>query len=891
MTDQFRVARPIGGKSQVASAVRASLTRTTAGPSPGQPTPSTDFPSLLIEWLPGEGPYVTGGLWSNITSNCIAGTIQRGRHYELDRFAAGRCSLTLRSTTRLFDPDNPSSTYYPNVVPMRQLRVSATYAVASGLVLSGTTSTYAATPHATALGLTADIDLRVKVAPANWSPAAEAKLISKENAGGTLGYALSILSTGRLRFVWSNAGAILLVDSTANPTGVVNGVATWIRVTRAVTSGAVTFYQSTDGNTWTQIGNAVISVPGGVPTAETVNALTLGARSFDGGLRLTGTVFYADVRSSIGTTIVASPNFESLGTSRPGSAPFTDNQANVWTLTGDAVVSGTDTAFPLFYGYVTDWGQTVEADNVFFTTIEVKDAFALLEMTELPSSAWALEVQKSNPTMWLRLGETDTVRVTDSSDGGNYGLYDNVDQGADGLVPNDDDGAVDFGVDYDPADSRVVIQNTGLITGYPFTFSTLIKAAARPEYHRVIFAGLRNTTTFDPALRIYLEAASGTAGAGRYVIVIQNGGALGVGYTQPIDDDKVHHMCNVVTSTQIDFYIDGVFSHSNLNSAAWIGTVPSGYTLGNYTDTHWGAYGLRGVMDETCLWNGTALSAATIAAQALAAKSGWDNDDSGARVTRFLDAIAWPASLRNISGGISVLGPASWTAGQNALEVMFGWADTELGAFFIDTTGRIVWRNRHYPWLNSRAATPQCVFIDGNTTSPGIRYLADGFELLRDEALIRNPIQAGRVGGVTVQVKDQTYINKYGNRTWNAPSSQDRNDAVIRDRATWMLGRYKELGTRLGSMRVRPRRDPGNMFPKVLALDLGDQITVKRKPLGLNAEISTNQIIESLTHNFSASQKDWVTTYTGSPVDASLGQYLVLDDPTYGRLDSFRLAY
>jgi hypothetical protein len=86
-----------------------------------------------------------------------------------------------------------------------------------------------------------------------------------------------------------------------------------------------------------------------------------------------------------------------------------------------------------------------------------------LEQIKLPSSAWALEVAKDDPTAWFRLGETNTVRVTDSSDGGNYGLYDNCQQGAPSLVVNDSDPAVGFA---HSLEERVTIQNPNLISGY-----------------------------------------------------------------------------------------------------------------------------------------------------------------------------------------------------------------------------------------------------------------------------------------------------------------------------------------------------------------------------------------------------------------------------------------
>ena len=51
--------------------------------------------------------------------------ISRGRDRILDRHDAGRCTVTFTDTTGTFDPDN--GTYADKILPMRQLKVTATY--------------------------------------------------------------------------------------------------------------------------------------------------------------------------------------------------------------------------------------------------------------------------------------------------------------------------------------------------------------------------------------------------------------------------------------------------------------------------------------------------------------------------------------------------------------------------------------------------------------------------------------------------------------------------------------------------------------------------------------------------------------------------------------------
>ena len=57
----------------------------------------------------------------------ISGSIQRGRTDEFTPMAAGSMTILVDNAAGDFSPDNPSSIYYPNVVPNRQIRVSARY--------------------------------------------------------------------------------------------------------------------------------------------------------------------------------------------------------------------------------------------------------------------------------------------------------------------------------------------------------------------------------------------------------------------------------------------------------------------------------------------------------------------------------------------------------------------------------------------------------------------------------------------------------------------------------------------------------------------------------------------------------------------------------------------
>jgi hypothetical protein len=128
--------------------------------------------------------------------------------------------------------------------------------------LPGVNGNFLSVPDAAALDVTGDIDLRVRVAMDDWTPAGISGLVSKWlTTGNQRSYSFRLLTTGVLRLVWSADGtAEMSKDSTVAVT-VSDGAVKWVRVTLDVDNGAsgndVKFFTSDDGTTWTQLGSTV----------------------------------------------------------------------------------------------------------------------------------------------------------------------------------------------------------------------------------------------------------------------------------------------------------------------------------------------------------------------------------------------------------------------------------------------------------------------------------------------------------------------------------------------------------------------------------------------------------------------------------------------------------
>lgn len=63
----------------------------------------------------------------DVTSTVTKVSVQRGRQRVLDRFEVGQAIIELIDTDGRWNPTNPASPFYPNVLPMRQVKLVAQY--------------------------------------------------------------------------------------------------------------------------------------------------------------------------------------------------------------------------------------------------------------------------------------------------------------------------------------------------------------------------------------------------------------------------------------------------------------------------------------------------------------------------------------------------------------------------------------------------------------------------------------------------------------------------------------------------------------------------------------------------------------------------------------------
>lgn len=315
--------------------------------------PQTPLDVLVELWI--------SGAWVDVTSDVYVSNkivISRGRADEGVRVDPGKCTLVFNNRLGKYSPRNPLSPYYLLIGRNTLMRVSVK-AGTSFLELPGSSLAVASTPDTAALDITGDLDVRVDATLSNWTDYATGsgsttQLVGKFGfAGGTKSWFLGTRN-GALYFEWSADGTAALSASSTLPFPTTASGRIALRVTLDVDNGAggrtVTFYTAPSGTSgpWTQFGSAVVQA-GVTSIFNSAIALRVGRATDLGFTQPTGRFHKAEVRSGIGGSIVAGPDFS---VPAAGATSFVDSAGLTWTVTAPAAITDRRTRF---IGEISSW--------------------------------------------------------------------------------------------------------------------------------------------------------------------------------------------------------------------------------------------------------------------------------------------------------------------------------------------------------------------------------------------------------------------------------------------------------------------------------------------------------------------------------------------------------
>ncbi len=251
---------------------------------------------------------------------------------------------------------------------------------------------------------------------------------------------------------------------------------------------------------------------------------------------------------------------------------------------------------------------------------------------------------------------------------------------------------------------------------------------------------------------------------------------------------------------------------------------------------------------------------------------------SGARINNLLDAISWPASMRDIDAGLTTMQADPGTA-RTSLDAMTTVTESEYGALYVDVDGSFVFQDR-----SVTAGSIGGTVTTFNDNGTGIAYANAVWKL--DDTLVFNSATVSRAGGTPQTAINQASIDKYFIHSYNLQNLLMQTDAVALDYAQAYVASRAETQVRCDGIELdlyTPNYNSGIIA--ALELDFFDPIRVVTTQPGGSTLDRTLQIFgvaNTITPN---SFRVFFTTLE-PVIDA-----LILDNTIYGTLDYNVLSY
>jgi hypothetical protein len=251
---------------------------------------------------------------------------------------------------------------------------------------------------------------------------------------------------------------------------------------------------------------------------------------------------------------------------------------------------------------------------------------------------------------------------------------------------------------------------------------------------------------------------------------------------------------------------------------------------------------------------------------------------SGTRINALLDAIDWPASMRDVDAGLTTMQADPGTA-RTSLAAMQTVEISEYGALYVDAAGSFIFQDRSVT-AGSTGATPT-VFNDNGTD---ISYFDAVWRL--DDTLVYNSASITRTGGTAQVAINQPSIDKYFVHSYNQQNLLMQTDAVALDYAQAYVASRAETSIRCDAIQLDLYTDNYNLgIIAALDLDYFDPVTITTNQPGGSTLTKTLQVFGVAQ---SISPNSWKTTLT--TLEPIIDGF-ILNSSIYGLLDSGVLSY
>ena len=255
-------------------------------------------------------------------------------------------------------------------------------------------------------------------------------------------------------------------------------------------------------------------------------------------------------------------------------------------------------------------------------------------------------------------------------------------------------------------------------------------------------------------------------------------------------------------------------------------------------------------------------------------------DLASTRITQILDAIAWPASMRDIDTAATTV-QANPTAVATALVKLQQATDSEYGALYIDPSGNMVFQNRAFT-SSSIGGTPRVFADDGS----GIPYSQVKF--LFNDDLVYNSGSVTRIGGTAQTAENAASIALYFKHSYNRTDLIMQTDAVALDYVRAYVASRQATTVRTDQLSLNLNTTSTAGVTAALELDYFDPITVKSTQPAATGTSTLDKTLQIFGVSHNVTPNNWVTTFTTLEpiIDA-----FIIGSSQYGILDTSVVSY
>lgn len=378
----------------------------------------------------------------------------------------------------------------------------------------------------------------------------------------------------------------------------------------------------------------------------------------------------------------------------------------------------------------------------------------------------------------------------------------------------------------------------------------------------------KNTSAAATGLEVAVDATFDASGP-RYAFRYYANGATGAGTLVTGSADVIptagrwDHIAmrqtyNSGTSKVFELYVNGVLvaSVTQVSGAAAASSaaalngaynVPAGFAC------QWGEFATYNTGSSPA--GNTSVASILNRASYQSTYAEFPEQTTSVRVTALLDTIGWPSALRSVETGASTVQATGSLVGKTARDVLQAAADDELGNVFVDASGSIVFHNRAH--RNSAASV--CTFGEGAGEVPYV----EGVQVDFDDTYVQNRVEVTQSGSSPTYVAvafDDASQTTYGLRTLTRSTAVSAS-ADVDGQAATLLARYKQPVARLSALPVEIKSNP-SVIATVLAREIGELVTVKRRPLGAPT-ISLDVFVDGIEDRVSPT--GWTRTFLLTP--------------------------